>query len=92
MNPHEKLLEKANKVLGMEQTNEVRALGEEQLRNIIVASTREISEAKADLEANPKYQEVVENKKALSSGYSDLKKLLNVKIQLAINTLQERGK
>lgn len=92
MNPHEKLLEKANKVLGMEQTNEVRALGEEQLRNIIVASTREISEAKAELESNPKYQEVVENKKALSSGYSDLKKLLNVKIQLAINTLQERGK
>lgn len=92
MTAHEKLLEKANKILGVEQTNEVRALGEEQLRNIIVASTREISEAKAELEANPKYQEILENKKALSSAYSEVKKLLSVKIQLAVNSLQERGK
>lgn len=92
MNNQEKLLDKAAKVLGAEQTNEIRALGEEQLRNIIVASTREISEAKAELEANPKYQELIENKKALSSGYSDLRKLLTVKIQLAVNTLNEKGK
>ena len=92
MNNQEKLLEKAIKVLGVEQANEIRSLSEEQLRNLIVNSTREISEAKAELEANPKYQEVVEQKKALSGGYSDLKKLLTVKVQLAINSLQEKGK
>lgn len=92
MTNHEKLIEKAIKLLGVEQTNEVRSLSEEHLRNLIVSATREISDAKAELEANPKYQELVEQKKAISGGFSELKKLLNTKIQLAINSLNEKGK
>lgn len=92
MNNHEKLIEKAIKLLGVEQANEIRSFSEDQLRNLIVNASREIADAKAELEANSKYQEILEQKKAMSAGFGDLKKLLNVKIQLAINSLNEKGK
>ena len=88
---NDKLLEKLYKVLGEQAVNETRALSAEQLEHTIVSCTKETEEVKAELEANPKYQLLKEDLKALKSGLSEVKKLNNARIQLAVLLLSERG-
>lgn len=88
---NDKLLEKLYKVLGEQAVNETRALSAEQLEHTIVSCTQEIEEVKTELEANPKYQQLKEDLKAIKSGLSEVKKYNNARIQLAVALLAERG-
>jgi replication initiation and membrane attachment protein DnaB len=88
---NDKLLEKLYKVLGEQAVNETRTLSAEQLEHMIVSCTQEIEEVKAELEANPKYQQLKEDLKAIKSGLSEVKKYNNARIQLAVVLLSERG-
>lgn len=88
---NDKLFQKISKVLGEQLVNETRTLSAEQLESLIVTATQEVEEAREELEANPKYQQLKEDLKALKSGFSEVKKINNSRIQLAVALLAERG-
>lgn len=86
----DKLLNKLFKVLGEQVVNETRTLSAEQLESVIVSSTQEIEEAKAELQDNHKYQMIKEDKAYMEAGLKDLRKINNARIQLAVLLLSER--
>jgi len=87
----DKLYEKITKTLGEQLVNETRTLSADQLESVIVTATQEIEETKAELEDNPKYQLIKEDLKVLRSGLSEVKKINNARIQLAVLLLSERS-
>lgn len=87
----EKLFKKLSKVLGEDYINEARALGADQLEGMIVSAAQEVEAAKAELEANPKYQELKATKQAVESGFKEAKKYNTAKSLLAVALLAGRG-
>lgn len=87
----DKLFKKLVKVLGEQVVNETRTLSAQELESLIVTATQEVEEAKAELDANPNYQRVKEDLAALRSGLTEVKKINNARIQLAVLLLNERG-
>jgi DNA-binding transcriptional regulator GbsR (MarR family) len=70
-------IEKIIKELGQDFLDELDALSPEDVKNRIVSAGQAIKTAKDELEANPNYQELKENIKALRSGFSAVKKRQN---------------
>ena len=80
-------LEKAIKVVGNETVSELEALSETELKQRIVGANEAIRAVCAELEANEKYQEIKESKKALESGRREVTTRQNAIIQIALNLL-----
>lgn len=55
----------------------------------IVAADSSMKKAAEELEANPKYQELKENLKALSEGFREVKKRQNAIVQYSLHLLEE---
>jgi beta-phosphoglucomutase-like phosphatase (HAD superfamily) len=82
-------LEKIEKVLGKETSDELMSFSPDQLKARIISAETAMKQAIEELEANPKYQELKESLKALSSGLRDVKKRQNAVIQYALHLLGE---
>lgn len=91
MNDNEATIKKIEGILGQETVAGLRSASNEELNTSIVQAQKDIEEAKSELKANPKYQQIVEDKKVLESSYRDLKKACDARTKLAIALLQLRG-
>lgn len=87
-----KKLEKIEKLLGKDKLAILDSGSEEELKIAIVNGNSSIKEAVEQLEANPKYQDLKENLKALSAGLKEVKKFQNAIIQYSLHILEEKGK
>lgn len=87
----DKRLAKLEKILGL-QIDELQGLDDAALKNAIVTAETAMKQARDELEANPKYQELKENLKALSAGLKDVKKHQNAVIEFSLHILEGRGK
>lgn len=85
-------LNKILKNLGTGVKEEMDAMSEEKLRNVIVESTNNIETAIAELEANNKYQNLKANFKAAGEGLRDTKKAQKSRISYALVLLGDKGK
>lgn len=91
-NMTDKKLEKIEKALGQETINELVAKTADDLKTAIVGANQAIKQAQEELEANPAYQELKENLKALSAGLKDAKKRQNAIIQYSLHLTEKKGK
>lgn len=89
---NEQTMNKLVKLLGNDTINLLNSMNAEELETVIVLAATEIETAKDELNANPKYNEIKENKAALEAGLKDLRKYNNARIKVAIALLQERGR
>lgn len=71
---NDKKHEKIVKILGAEKIAELESLVMEELKTHLVNAECAISEAEKELEANPKFQELKESLKVLSSGMREVRK------------------
>lgn len=85
-------LQRIQKLLGPETISNLDAMDSLDLRDRVVAADAAIKQASDELEANPIYQELKENLKALSSGLSEVKKRQNAVVQYSLHLLEEKGK
>ena len=85
-------LDKIIKKLGAGVKDEMDAMKETDLRNVIVESTNNIATAIAELEANGKYQNLKASFKAAGEGLRDTKKAQKAKIDYALHCLEGMGK
>lgn len=81
---------KIEKSLGKETISELGTLSEVDLKNKVVQAASAIKEAQEELEANPAYQELKENLKALSSGLREVKARQNSVIAYSLHLLGEK--
>ena len=88
----DKKISKIEKVLGTEKIQVLNASHSDELEGFIVKSNSSIKQAEEELEANPKFQELKESLKVLSSGLREVKQFQNSVIQFALHLLEERGK
>lgn len=86
----DKKLMKIVKILGEDRVEQIAVLEENALRLHITNNAGAIKQAVEELEANPKYQEIKENLKALSEGMKEVKKHSNAVIQYALHLLEEK--
>lgn len=87
----DKKLSKIEKILGAEIMGVMESASVEGLKDFIVKAEFSIKEAISERDANPKYQEIKESLKALSSGLSEVKKHQNAAIQYALSLLEDKG-
>lgn len=85
-------LDKVVKKLGVGVKEEMDAMKESDLRNVIVESTNNIAVATAELENNTKYQNLKSQFKAAGEGLRDTKKAQKAKIDYALHCLEGMGK
>lgn len=83
---------KIEKLLGAEVVESLVALSEVELKAIIAQSCGAIKQSTDELNANPIYQEIKENLKAVSQGLREVKKYQNAKIQYSLGLLEAKGK
>lgn len=88
----DKKLSKIEKALGKDKISSLEALNVEELMGIIVSAESAMKEAIDLLEANPKYQELKESLKALSSSVGELKRYQKTVIEYSLHLLEEKGK
>ena len=84
-------MDKLAKIIGAERLEELKNSSVEKLKETIVTASMQKSEAKRELEANPNYQQLKADMKALKGGYNDLSKELNAVIRAAVELLEEKG-
>ena len=85
-------LDKITKKLGAGVKEEMDAMKEEQLRNVIVEAANNIATAIAELDGNTKYQNLKANFKAAGEGLREAKKAQKAKSDYALILLGEKGK
>lgn len=83
--------EKLYKILGEQRMNELRGASVEKLKETIVTAERQKAEAKRELEANEKYQELKLAKKDMEASLKDLNKELNAVVKASVLILEEKG-
>jgi len=83
----DKRLDKIQKILSVEEFLEIDRMSPEQLKDRIVQAESSIKNTLEELEANPKYEELKEDLKALSAGLREVKKRQNAIIQLCLDLL-----
>lgn len=76
---------------GEDIIKELEAADLEELNKRIAQANQSIVETKAELDANENYVKVCEDKKLLSSGFSEVKKRQNAIIKVAIQLRQAKG-
>ena len=82
-------LEKALKAVGEDTAKELEAMSPEQLKERIVNAESAMKQVADELEANPKYQEIKENKKALELGKKEVNARQKAIIALALHHLSK---
>ena len=87
----DKKLEKIEKALGKELMADLEAQDVAALKNRLVAAELSINHATDELEANPDYQRVKEDLKALSEGLREVKKRQNAIIQYSLSLIESKG-
>lgn len=84
-------LEKIEKTLGLETVKELEAFDEASLKKRIVEANQAMKQVAEELEANEKYQEIKENKKALESGKREVNKRQKAVIAYCLSLLDSKG-
>jgi len=87
----EKKLNKIVKALG-ETAKELETLGEVALKEKIAHAASSIKQAEEELEANPSYQEIKENLKALTEGMKEVRKRQSAIIHYCLHILEGAGR
>jgi hypothetical protein len=87
----DKKLSKIEKILGKDVIVELSS-NPQAAHGYVVQAEQAIKQAKDELDANPKYQELKDSLKALSEGMREVKKFQGAKIQYILHLLEERGK
>ncbi len=87
----DKKLSKIEKDLGKDFLEGLAAGQVDELRIVISNSAGAMKHAREELEANPKYMELKESLKALSSGMGEVNKRQNAIIQYCLHLLEEKG-
>jgi vancomycin permeability regulator SanA len=82
-----KKLTRIEKILGQETIQEIVAKPHEEVRAMIIAAETAIQEAEDELHANPNYQELKENLKALTAGLREVKQRQRAIIDFSVYTL-----
>lgn len=88
----EQKLEKLMKKLPVGWAEEAEGMSEKQLRDVIVDSENNLRNAKAELEANEKYQELKNALAEVRGPASDAVKAQKAKIEYALHLLEKSGK
>ena len=86
----EKVLAKFIKKYGIEAANAITDKGKEELEKSIADSTKEIEEARGELEANAAYQQAKADLKDLNGGFNEAVRPLKDAIKLATLLLIEQ--
>lgn len=87
---NDKKLQKIEKLLGLDTINELNANSSEALKNSVIVAEQAINQAVNELEANPAFQELKENLKALSQGLREVKARQNAIIQYCLHRLEDK--
>ncbi len=69
----------------------VKAMGEAELRTVIVSSSKTIGDTLEARDSDPKFIQLRDDLKVVRDGYGGVVKTQKAKIALAIFTLKERG-
>lgn len=84
---NDKKLEKIEKILGRDTVEEMNSLDHVAVKEKIVSANSAIKQAIDELEANPEYQHIKEQLKAVSEGMKEVKKRQNAVIQYGLYLL-----
>lgn len=87
----DKKIAKIQKVLGTELLADLEKLQVDVLKDTLVSAEHSIMEATRELEANPKYEDIKESLKALSSGLREVKQRQNAVIAYILSLLEDRA-
>jgi hypothetical protein len=88
---NDKKLDKLERTLGKDTIADLNAVPVDMLKAHIVASEQSMKAAKEELEANPQYQELRENLKALSQGLREVNTRQRAIIQYCLHLIEEKG-
>ena len=88
----DKLMKKIKKQLNEDMLQELDALSPEEIKNQVVQSQQAIKLAKDELDENPEFKKLKSDLKDLRSGFTDLKKFQQAKIDYLLLRLEESGK
>ncbi len=88
---NEKQVEKAKKLLDAETVNELGAMSQSELEQVIVQAQQAMSQATSERDNNPHYQSAKLAIKDLSQGLREVNKRQNSKIVMALHLLEEKG-
>jgi len=83
--------EKLQKVLGIDTVEELEKLDSDILKERIANAAQAMQAVRDELEANPKYQELKENLKALTSGKKEVDKRQKAIIKFCLHLLESKG-
>lgn len=86
-----KKFERLVKALGEDTVQELNTLSPEDLKARIILAEMSVKSAQEELEANPKYQEIIEKIKAIREGFSFVKKRQKAITQYSLHLLEEKG-
>jgi uncharacterized membrane protein YecN with MAPEG domain len=84
--------EKIEKILGNDTLQELEGLNSVQLKERVAFAEGAIKQVQDELEANPNYQEMKENLKALSFSVKEVKKRQKAIVQYSLHLLEESDK
>lgn len=87
----DKKLARIEKELGKEFLRELDAADATAVEAAVVNAGAAIKQAEDELEANPKFQEIREARKAISAGLSEVKKRQKAIIEYSLHLLEERN-
>jgi hypothetical protein len=82
---------KIEKILGKDKMASLDGGKVEELQVTISNAAAAIKQAQDELEANPMFQELKENLKALSSGMREVKQFQNAVIQYSLSLIEDKG-
>ena len=88
---NDKKFEKVAKKLGEEMVRSLEELADQQLKARIVMAEQAKEEAEAELEANPKFQELKEALKDLTSAKREINSRQNAIISMCVHLLDKMG-
>lgn len=87
----DKKLEKLKKKLGKATIEEMDAMDHVALKKVIVEANTSMKVCAEELEANPKYQQVKQDKSYLESGKREVNARQQARIAYSLYTLEQRG-
>lgn len=87
----DKRRDKLENVLGKETIKELEAMSVAQLETRVSQAESSILQAKTEMEANPKYEELRDSLSALKSGFNDVKKRQRAITEYALHLREDKG-
>lgn len=87
---NDKKLEKIKKILGEERMQSLESGQVEELQVTVSNAAASIKLSQDELDANPKYQELKANLKAVSEAHREVKKFQNAIIQYSLSLIEDK--